>query len=263
MKALLLFCQVYHDDASVAKQDKETQGQQGQHGQSGKAAAMVASVEWRIVPMQRLLGYIILGLAGLLVCMVLVGAMRPTSATVVRLATPTISPIQHTAHTAPSQQQVPPATLGSFSVLSQPRLSPAFINQVLASYGSPAAGTGQALYDLGRQYGINSDFALAFFGHESTFGTSGEARQSLSLGNLRCIPNFACPDGYAWFPSWQAGYQAWYALIRTLYVGSWGLTTIEQIIPRYAPPSDHNDDSAYIADLKVFLTTWYEGKVRP
>ena len=106
MKALLLFCQVYHDDASVAKQDKETQGQQGQHGQAGKAAAMVASVEWRIVPMQRLLGYIILGLAGLLVCMVLVGAMRPTSAaTVVRLATPTVS------HPAPSRS--PRAVSGS------------------------------------------------------------------------------------------------------------------------------------------------------
>lgn len=259
MKALLLFCQVYHDGASVAKQGNQIAGQDGY---AGKVAAMVASAhEWRLAAMQRLLGYVILGLAALLVCLVLLGAMRPTSATtVIHLAMPTAGPVRHTAHT---QQQVQPTALTSFSVLSQPRLSPTFINQVLTSYGSPAAGTGQTLYDLGRQYGINSDFALAFFGHESTFGRSGEARESLSLGNLRCIPNFECRDGYAWFPDWVSGYRAWYALIRDLYVNTWGLTTIEQIIPRYAPPADENDDSAYITDLKLFLTTWYEGKVRP
>lgn len=156
-----------------------------------------------------------------------------------------------------------PTHTGPYSVLGKPTITVNFINQVLASYNSPAAGKGQALYDLGVQYGIDPAFALAFFFHESSFGTAGEARSSLSLGNLRCIPNFECRDGYAWFPTWEAGFKAWYSLIRNLYVADWGLTTVDQIIPRYAPPSDNNDDSAYIASLKHSLDTWHAGILRP
>ena len=112
-------------------------------------------------------------------------------------------------------------------------------------------------------YGIDPAFALAFFMHESTFGTMGEARSSLSLGNLRCIPNFECRDNYAWFPTWQAGFQAWYALIRNLYVAVWGLTTVPQIIPRYAPPGDNNNDDAYIASVEHSIDTWHAGILRP
>jgi hypothetical protein len=155
-----------------------------------------------------------------------------------------------------------PLQTGPYSVLGKPTLTVAFINEVLAAYNSPASGKGQALYDLGVQYGIDPTFALAFFFHESDFGTQGEARVSLSLGNLRCIPNFKCQDGYAWFPSWEAGFKAWYSLIRNLYVADWGLTTVDQIIPRYAPPSDNNDDSAYIASLKLAINTWHAGIVR-
>ena len=254
MKASHLFCQVYHDLALLSNRHAEM------HGKTA-ALALVASAQGRKPnTMQRLLGYVILGLVALLVCVVLLGAMHPTSAaTMGRLATPTTHPVQQGS----TIQQEPPAAASTFSVLSQPRLSPAFINNVLAAYNSPAAGKGQALYDLGRQYGINSDIALAFFGHESTFGTRGVAVSSRSLGNLRCLPNYACVGGYAYFPTWEEGFKAWYALIRDLYVNTWGLTTIDQILPRYAPPSDHNDDSAYLADLKLFLTTWYEGKVRP
>jgi hypothetical protein len=152
---------------------------------------------------------------------------------------------------------------GPYSVLGKPTITAAFINEVLAAYNSPAAGKGQALYDLGVQYGIDPIFALAFFMHESTFGTQGEARYSLSLGNLRCIPNFECRDNFAWFPSWEAGFQAWYSLIRNLYVADWGLTTVDQIIPRYAPPGDNNDDSGYIAAVKHAIDTWHTGILRP
>lgn len=162
----------------------------------------------------------------------------------------------------PPKVTIPPHT-GPYSVLGKPTITVAFINEVLASYGSPAAGQGQALYDLGVQYGIDPAFALAFFMHESSFGTVGEAHSSLSLGNLRCIPNFECRDGYAWFPSWQAGFKAWYALIRNLYVAVWGLTTVPQIIPRYAPPSDNNNDDAYISSVEHAIDTWHAGILRP
>ncbi|HYX48201.1 MAG TPA: hypothetical protein VE843_00530, partial [Ktedonobacteraceae bacterium] len=110
-------------------------------------------------------------------------------------------------------------------------------------------------------YGIDPAFALAFFMHESTFGNAGEARLSLSLGNLRCIPNFKCQDGYAWFNTWEDGFEAWYKLIRNLYVAIWGLTTVDQIIPRYAPTSDNNNEAAYIAALKRAIDTWHAGQI--
>jgi hypothetical protein len=150
-------------------------------------------------------------------------------------------------------------------VLGPPTVSAAFINQVLAAYHSPAEGLGQALYDNGVTYGIDPVYALAFFLHESSFGTTGEARKTLSLGNERCIPDRPCVDqdqgGYAQMESWQDGFVHWYALIQHLYIEQWHLTTVEQIIPKYAPSSDGNDETAYIAAIEQAVTTWHAGEV--
>ncbi|GAC1394322.1 MAG: hypothetical protein NVSMB38_26390 [Ktedonobacteraceae bacterium] len=154
-----------------------------------------------------------------------------------------------------------PLQTGPYSVLGAPSVNADFINRVLDAYGSPAAGKGQALYDMGVKYGIDPAFALAFFQHESSFGKAGEARSSLSLGNLRCIPDAQCTDNYAWFPTWEAGFEAWYKLIRNLYVAVWGLTTVDQIIPRYAPTADNNNEAAYIAALKRELDAWHAGQI--
>ncbi len=154
-----------------------------------------------------------------------------------------------------SSTRQPSAT--PYRVVASPSIEVAFINQVLSTYHSPAEGSSQALYDLGVQYGIDPVFALAFFMHESSFGTQGEATKSLSLGNLRCIPNYRCEDNFAQFDSWEEGFKAWYQLIRNFYVAQWGLTTVDQIIPRYAPEGDHNDEAAYIAALKHAIDTWH------
>jgi len=160
-----------------------------------------------------------------------------------------------------------PTNMGPYSVLGKPTISAAFINQVLASYNSPAAGKGQALYDLGVKYGIDPTFALAFFQHESTFGTAGEARTTMSLGNLRCIPNRPCVDqdrgGYAQMKSWEDGFEIWYQLIRNYYIASRGLVTVEQIIPVYAPTADNNNEQGYINALKHSIDTWHAGTLRP
>jgi hypothetical protein len=156
---------------------------------------------------------------------------------------------------------------GPYSVLGKPTISAAFINEVLAAYNSPAVGTGQQMYDLGVKYGIDPVYALAFFMHESLFGTTGEARVTLSLGNLRCIPTRPCIDqdrgGYAKMYSWVDGFEQWYKLIRNLYVAQWGLVTVDRIIPTYAPNSDGNNEAEYIATLKYEVNTWRAGKLRP
>jgi hypothetical protein len=160
-----------------------------------------------------------------------------------------------------------PIHTGPYAVLGKPTISASYINQVLASYNSPAAGKGQTLYNLGVKYGIDPVFALAFFMHESLFGTTGEARATLSLGNLRCIPTRPCIDqnrgGYAQMNSWEDGFEQWYKLIRNLYIAQWGLVTVDQIIPKYAPNSDGNNEQAYIATLKHEIDTWHAGILRP
>ena len=166
----------------------------------------------------------------------------------------------------PAQTAIP-TNPGPYSVLGKPTISAAFINQVLASYHSPTAGMGQALYDLGVKYGIDPVYPLAFFMHESLFGTTGEARVTLSLGNERCIPDRACIDqdrgGYAQMQNWQDGFEQWYKLIRNLYVAQWGRVTVDQIIPKYAPNSDGNNEAAYIATLKHEIDAWRAGVLKP
>jgi hypothetical protein len=160
-----------------------------------------------------------------------------------------------------------PTNPGPYSVLGKPTITASFINQVLASYHSPTAGMGQDLYNLGVKYGIDPVYALAFFMHESLFGTTGEARVTLSLGNERCIPDRPCIDqdrgGYAKMKSWQDGFEQWYKLIRNLYVAQWGRVTVDQIIPKYAPSSDGNNEAAYIASIKHAVDTWRAGILRP
>jgi hypothetical protein len=164
---------------------------------------------------------------------------------------------------------------GAYSFIGSPSLSASFINRVLASYHSPAAGLGQQLYSLGVKYGIDPAEALAFFMHESLFGTTGEARKTLSLGNERCIADRPCVDqergGYAQMESWADGFDHWYRLILNGYIYG-GVTislvghpclTIGQTIPVYAPSSDYNDVTGYIAALTHELQTWHAGQLRP
>lgn len=147
-----------------------------------------------------------------------------------------------------------------YTLQGPPTITSAFIDQVLTDAHSPAAGSGQALYSLGVQYGIDPVYALAFFHHESNYGTTGEATVTRSLGNERCISDRPCIDqkrgGYALMQSWTDGFDHWYSLIRNLYIKQWGLKTVEQIIPKYAPTSDGNNEQAYIAAVEQDVVTW-------
>ncbi len=148
-----------------------------------------------------------------------------------------------------------------YTVVGSPSISATFINRVLAWYDSPAAGKGQALYDDGVKYGIDPVYALAFFMHESSFGKTGVATVTHSLGNIRATAGYAQYDGYRKYRSWEDGFEDWYKLIAQQYVAQWGLSTVDQIVPVYAPSSDNNDVAAYIASVKQAVDTWRGGSI--
>ena len=149
-----------------------------------------------------------------------------------------------------------------YTVVGQPSINADFINRVLDHYHSPARGKGQALYDYGVKYGIDPSYALAFFMHESSFGTTGVARVTRSLGNIRASDGYRNYDGYRLYSTWEEGFEDWYKLISDLYVGQWKLTTVDQIVPVYAPSEDNNDVAAYIQAVKTAVDTWRGGIVQ-
>jgi len=157
-----------------------------------------------------------------------------------------------------SQQQAD----NSYSVLGSPSLSATFINHILTIANSPANGLGDSFYSNSVKYGIDDAFALAFFKHESTFGIYGEAASSDSIGNLRCLgADYAdlgtwCQDNFAHFPNWTDGIEAWFRLIKNLYVNQWRCTTVALIIHHYAPAADHNNEADYTNSVEQDVQTW-------
>jgi hypothetical protein len=167
---------------------------------------------------------------------------------------------------APQEVSVDPA---SYTVTGPPTISADFIDRVLSAYGSPAAGTGQALYDLGVESGIDPVYALAFFLHEDSFGETGIGAANHSLGNIRCSAGYPCKSGFRYYATWADAYQDWYNLILNGYVKGHitdsmvghPCATVDEIVPVYAPSSDHNDVASYIAAIERAVQTWRKGQV--
>ena len=158
-----------------------------------------------------------------------------------------------------------PAIKDASSVVGKPSIPAGQINTILCASSSPACNKGQTLYDLGVKYNIDSAYALAFFLHESHFGTQGEARKTMSLGNLRCINDRPCVDldrgGYAQFYSWEDGFDHWFSLIRNVYVNQWHRETVPSILEKYAPSADNNDPNSYANNVQHAVSVWRAGRV--
>jgi len=155
----------------------------------------------------------------------------------------------------------PASAASSSDVRGRPSLSAAFINRVLSFYHSPAFGLGQAMSADSLHFGIDDVFALAFFLHESSFGTTGVARVTHSLGNIICTPGWPrCVEGFRWYASWAAGCLDWFRLIAAVYLPR-GLVMVQQIVPVYAPSSDGNNVGGYIAAVLTAVQTWRAGRV--
>lgn len=162
-----------------------------------------------------------------------------------------VEPVQ--SHSQSVQlKDLPPVnrmSISGTSVLGSPSLSADLINQVFSSADSPAAGTGQALYELSVQSGIDDAYALAVFQKESSFGRYGAGFENHALGNIVCAGYPTCNGRFRCYPSWEYGYADFYQLIREEYVAR-GLSTVESITPVYAPSSE-NDTTLYIQQVRA------------
>lgn len=154
---------------------------------------------------------------------------------------------------------VPGAAASPWSLVGRPSVSAAFMDRVLVAYHSPALGIGQALYDDGVRTGIDPVYALAWFWHESSFGTQGVARSTHSLGNIRCSAGYSCLDGFRSYPTWVVGAADWFHLIASVYLPA-GRSTVGTVLRMYAPPSENNT-AAYICAVESAVSTWRAGRV--
>ena len=92
-------------------------------------------------------------------------------------------------------------------VFGKPSLTAAQINTILAKAHSPAAGTGQALYDSSVKSGVNDVFAMAIFNAQSKYGTLGVSP------NLKSLADFKDANGFIGYKSWQDSYTDFYARV--------------------------------------------------
>lgn len=174
------------------------------------------------------------------------------------------APVAQAKTTPLTAQPAPAAPDGTgLSILGAPSVTPAQIEAVLAQYHSPTAGSGQAIYDGGVKYGIDPAFLLAFFIHESSAGSNprwaglkADGTTTHNIGNIVCTAGWRCYGRFRDYASWDEGIDDWYQVMRELYVNEWGRSTVETIIPKYAPASDNNDEARYIEQIRTLINGW-------
>lgn len=163
---------------------------------------------------------------------------------------------------APSSIQVRVASTGDYTLQAAPSLKPEQIDQILATYGSPAVGTGQDWYELGQKYNIDPAIAVAFFVHESSAGTNpawaglkSDGSTTHNVGNIICAGYARCYGRFRDYASWREGIEDWYRLIDVEYIKGRGHQTIADVIPVYAPAFE-NDVQNYINVVEKLVDDW-------
>jgi hypothetical protein len=146
-------------------------------------------------------------------------------------------------------------------ILARPRIGPRTFARILQTADSPAAPAAELCYNICVQHGVDPAIALAFFRKESSFGKAGVATQTRSWGNVRqpYIPTLSTgfvQGPYASYKDWHTSLLDWCLRIKERYVNEWGLTTVAEILPRYAPPSDGNDTALYVQQIHDWVSDW-------
>ncbi|MEX1995177.1 MAG: M23 family metallopeptidase [Candidatus Saccharimonadales bacterium] len=117
-----------------------------------------------------------------------------------------------------------------------------YISETLPS--SPLQAQSEIFVQLGQQYNVNPAMVVAMAQMETSLGTAGYGTPSggYNITNIR-------PGGsFAKYSNYRQGIEAAYKnLAGSLYLGPpSSFTTIDQVINRWAPPSDNNDTQGYI-----------------
>lgn len=146
------------------------------------------------------------------------------------------------------------------------------VRKILQSYtsvlyptGSPALEESVSIWiELPKNYRIDPRFALAFFIHESGAGTNPKwaghmpnGKTTKNMGNIICSRNWngECFNRFRVYKTWQEGIKDWCILMWAYALGMANgkpLTTVEQIVPVYAPDIE-NDTEAYILAIKKLV----------
>ncbi|MCU0490049.1 MAG: glucosaminidase domain-containing protein [Chloroflexaceae bacterium] len=161
-----------------------------------------------------------------------------------------------------------PRPAGDSQLQGPPSITPQQIDQILAAYNSPAVGTGQDWYDLGKQYNIDPAWAVAFFIHESSAGTAPgwagwkpDGSNTHNVGNIICAGYSRCHGRFRDYGSWNEGIKDWYRLISVEYIQGRGHQTIADVIPVYAPAFE-NDVQNYVNVVQRLVDGWRTNGVR-
>ena len=127
----------------------------------------------------------------------------------------------------------------------------AYIEDTVPS--SPLKDIASDFVSLGQQYDVNPAMAVAFAQKETSLGTNG-AYAGPPHNNIFSIRNGAA-GSFGDYASPTSALKGYYELISSeLYLGPpSNFTTVDEILYRYAPPSDNNDTPSYIAFVKSVM----------
>lgn len=138
-------------------------------------------------------------------------------------------------------------------VTGPPSVSPAFVDATLRRMASPLAGLGRYIYLDGRRWDIDPVFLVAFAVYFDRAGALPAAAHN--VGHLRAVGAESAMEGYRVFATWRAGIDAWYRLMRHLYIQQWNRRTLDAIVPLYAP-APRLGVEAELNDLRAMIAAW-------
>jgi hypothetical protein len=159
-----------------------------------------------------------------------------------------------------------PAPIVGLTIVSVPRIAREVFAQVLRDGKSPATSVADELYTVFVSEDVDPAVGLAFFNHESSLGKAGltKIHDLKNWGNVRSpevagageIIQIPGRGPFVRYATWQAAVRDWCKRLKgPKYAGS-GLTTVEQVVPKYAPDSDSNSPARYIAEVYAFVQQW-------
>ncbi|HLW01716.1 MAG TPA: hypothetical protein VKT82_23870 [Ktedonobacterales bacterium] len=157
---------------------------------------------------------------------------------------------------APPTPTPVPAKPAADSIFQHPTISVVEVSRVLQSVNSPILPYAGDVYAYGIQYGIDPVFALAFWMKESREASDGSvAAVDHNPGYTEGLGTDTRVGRWAYWATWPEGIAGWYRYMRVFFIDGLGLTTVESILPIYAP-STENNTSGYIAFVLQKVADW-------